>query len=82
MKLEKREITLNERDSLLDMYFWERSIENEYKQGAKFAERKETELLLSQAAQETAQDAERMLMLLEKATKNKGSLLWQSEDDE
>ena len=44
MKLEKREITLNERDSLLDMYFWERSIETEYKQGAKLAERKEMSL--------------------------------------
>ncbi|MBQ8395031.1 MAG: hypothetical protein IJX49_05605 [Clostridia bacterium] len=82
MKLEKREITLNERDSLLDMYFWERSIENEYKQGAKLAERKETELVLTQAAGETAQDVERMLALLRKAAQNKGSLLWQSENGE
>lgn len=82
MKLEKREITLNERDSLLDMYFWERSIENEYKQGAKLAERKETELVLSQAAGETAQDVERVLTLLRKSAKNKGSLLWKAEDGE
>lgn len=82
MKLEKREITLNERDSLLDMYFWERSLENEYKQGAKLAERKETELVLSQASKEAAEDVETMSTLLKKSEKNKGSLLWDSEEQD
>ena len=43
MKLEKREITLNERDSLLDMYFCAQALQTEYDKGAKLSERKETE---------------------------------------
>lgn len=82
MKLEKREITLNEQDSLLDMYFWEKSLTSEYEKGAKISERKETELVLSQAAKEAEADAERMYSLLLKSEKNKGSLLWRSEEED
>ena len=81
MKLEKREITLNERDSLLDMYFWEKSIQTEYEKGAKRSERKETELTLSQLSQEAEADRECLYALLLKSEKNKGALLWSSNEE-
>ncbi len=81
MKLEKREITLNERDSLLDMYFREQALQTEYEKGAKMSERKETELALRQLSQEAEKDRERLHTLLLKVEKNKGSLLWRSEEE-
>ena len=80
MKLEKREITLNERDSLLDMYFFERLLEKAYESGAKLAERKETGRVLVQAEITARESAERVNGLIEKSEKNKGSLLWQENE--
>ena len=57
MKLEKREITLNEKDSLKDMYFLEKNLQTQYEQGVKFAERKETEGELSALMREAERDA-------------------------
>ncbi len=44
MKLEKREITLNEKDSLQDMFFMEQILLNSYEEGLKQAKRKELHL--------------------------------------
>ena len=57
MKLEKREITLNEEDSIKDMYFFEKNLQTQYAQGVKFAERKETEGELSRLMREAEKDA-------------------------
>lgn len=57
MKLEKREITLNEVDSVKDMYFYEKNLQFRYAQALKFAERKETEGELSRFLRETEKDA-------------------------
>ena len=57
MKLEKREITLNEADSIKDMYFYEKSLQFRYAQALKFAERKETEGEISRLLRETEKDA-------------------------
>ena len=57
MKLEKREITLNEADSIKDMYFYEKNLQSQYAQGVKFAQRKETEGELARLLRETEKDA-------------------------
>ena len=80
MKLEKREITLNERDSLLDMYFFERLLEKEYAFGVVMAERKETERVLAQAETDAHAIAESVYSLVEKSEKNKGGLLWKEDE--
>ncbi len=58
MKLKKREITLNEADSLKDMYFLEKLIEGEYAKADFGAERKEAKnegaRLQAEAAEERA----------------------------
>ena len=53
MKLEKREITLNEKDSVKDMYFYEKNLQFHYMQALKFSERKQTEGELSRLLHET-----------------------------
>ena len=57
MKLEKREITLNEADSVKDMYFYEKNLQFRYAQALKFAERKEAEGELHRLLRETEKDA-------------------------
>ncbi|MBQ7913265.1 MAG: hypothetical protein IJ308_05965 [Clostridia bacterium] len=57
MKLEKREITLNEADSVKDMYFYEKNLQFRYGQALKFAERKEAEGEISRLLRETEKDA-------------------------
>ena len=57
MKLEKREITLNEADSIKDMYFYEKNLQNRYAHALKFAERKEAEGELSRLLREAEKDA-------------------------
>ncbi len=42
MKLKKREITLNEADSLQDVFYLEKTIAEEYRKGSEFSFRKET----------------------------------------
>lgn len=71
MKLEKREITLNEADSIKDMYYYEKNLQNRYAQALKFAERKEVEGEISRLLRETEKDA----VLLEELFKRTPSAL-------
>ncbi len=56
MKIEKREITLNERDTLKDMLFFEKGLLREYASSMEKAERKETRTLLETRMSETAEE--------------------------
>jgi len=56
MKIEKREITLNERDTLKDMLFFEKGLLREYASAIEKAERKETRSLLEERMRETAEE--------------------------
>ena len=56
MKIEKREITLNERDTLKDMLFFEKGLMREYSFAIERAERKETRTLLQDSVRETAEE--------------------------
>ena len=67
MKLEKREITLNEADSLKDVFYLERTLLREYKEGKAYAERKELTNELVTLVEETKQDMEKALELWEKS---------------
>ena len=58
MKLEKREITLNEADSVKDMYFYEKNLQHSYAQALEFATRKEVEGELSRLGSEVKKEAE------------------------
>ena len=53
MKFEKREITLNEYDSILDILLTHERLASLYFEGAKFANRKETRELLKKRLSET-----------------------------
>lgn len=46
MKLEKREVTLNEKDTLSDMLFFERGLAIAYREAADVVETKEARALL------------------------------------
>ena len=72
MKLEKREITLNEKDSLKDMYFFEKNLQTQYAQGVKFSERKESEGELSTLMREAEKDAVLCAALMDSAPANFG----------
>ena len=67
MKLEKREITLNEADSLKDVFYLETTLFREYTEGQGCAERKELINELDTLAQETKEDAEKVFALWEKS---------------
>lgn len=56
MKLEKREITLNEFDSLKDVFYGEKNLLIEYAQTICRSERKETRELLLQTLTSLAKD--------------------------
>ena len=66
MKFEKREITLNEYDSLKDCYYREKTLLNEYICARCDMERKETRERLLQFIKETAEDLFLINDLLEK----------------
>ena len=68
MKLEKREITLNEKDSLSDIAYMEKALLFEYVEGLARAGRKETRERLLQFIKETAEDLFLINDLLEKVT--------------
>ena len=57
MKLEKREITLNERDSVLDMLMVENLLINAYGAATANVERKEYRLFIAEQLKETANEA-------------------------
>ena len=56
MKLEKREITLNEKDSLLDVFFMQKTLLNGYLAAMEQAERKETQTTLLALIQTACED--------------------------
>ena len=67
MKLEKREITLNEADSLKDVYYLEKILISEYERVGKYAERKEIFNEFENLLKETKADCEKVLSLWEKS---------------
>ena len=56
MKLEKREITLNEKDSLLEMAYISKLLLLEYAQALSLVERKQTRKELLTNSRETGED--------------------------
>ncbi len=67
MKLEKREITLNEADSLKDVYYLEKTLISEYEKMEKYAERKEIFNEFESLLKETKTDCEKVLSLWRKS---------------
>ena len=60
MKLEKREITLNEKDSVTDMLYLEKNLLFAYKEGLKSAERKQMEGFCREKITETQEELTRL----------------------
>lgn len=56
MKLEKREITLNEFDSLKDIFYLEKTLLSEYVEALSKATRRETQSELTRLIKETSED--------------------------
>ncbi len=69
MKLKKREITLNEADSLKDVFFIEKSLASAYGEGDKFAFRKETANELAALKRLALEELERAATLWKKSQK-------------
>ncbi len=57
MKLEKREVTLNEADSLKDMFYMEKTLLSAYEDTVKREQRKEVEAMINELKQETEKEA-------------------------
>ena len=66
MKLEKREITLNEKDSLKDIFYLEKTLLNEYVETLVYVTRKEERERLMKLIKETAEEIFTVKDLLEK----------------
>ena len=56
MKLEKREVTLNEADSLKDMFYMEKTLLLAYGDALECAQRKEVKAVLSELKKETEKE--------------------------
>ena len=69
MKLEKREVTLNEKDTLFDMLFFERSLAAVYRGAAGGMDRKEERALLCEHEQGLLEVIERLEEALRKTPK-------------
>ena len=67
MKLEKREITLNERDSLQDILLFEKALLNEYLSALTEMERKETREGVLDLMREVAKESFLVKELLKKS---------------
>ena len=72
MKLEKREITLNEQDSIKDVYYFEKTLLREYTARLALAKCKETENELSRLLKEVCEDMERLERLSLERSQKKG----------
>lgn len=70
MKLEKREITLNETDSLKDVYYLEKTLLREYSARLALAKCQETKHELSAMLKEVGEDMENVEKLMKKSAKN------------
>ena len=66
MKLEKREITLNEKDSLQDACYMQKGLLDAYLQGLEEVERKEVRQYIQQRIDEIRQEAQRLEKQIEK----------------
>ena len=66
MRLEKREITLNEADSLLDMYYIEKTLRYAYAEGVDCIERKEVANEVACLIKQTEEDIVRVYALWKK----------------
>ena len=69
MKLEKREVALNEKDSILDMLLFEEHLQERYRRAAAKATRKEENSVLEKAADELQENIEKLRLLLKKTPK-------------
>lgn len=69
MKLEKREITLNESDSLKDIYYMEKTLLSAYAEGEVFAVRREVGNELEQLTKQTEEEKKHAYSLWQKAKK-------------
>lgn len=74
MKLEKREITLNEADSLKDVYYTEKTLLREYSARLALAKCQETKHELSALVKEVTADMETVEKLMKKSAKNNALL--------
>ena len=72
MKLEKREITLNEYDSLKDSFFMQKTLLNEYAHALPKANRKETRGELLRLMKECAEDMFFLIDLMQASVKKMG----------
>ena len=73
MKLEKREITLNEADSLKDVFYLEKALLSAYADGESYLERKEAFNELSSLLSEAQKDAEQAFALWKKSKEAQAS---------
>lgn len=69
MRLEKREVTLNEKDTLSDMLFFENNLARAYRDAAEKTDRKEERCTLLEHAEGLEESINKLQMLLEKAPK-------------
>ena len=69
MKLEKREITLNETDSLKDVYYLEKTLLREYSARLALAKCQETKHELATLIEQVTEDMKRVEGLIKKAVK-------------
>lgn len=72
MKLEKREITLNEQDTLKDVCFLEERLLHEYVSALLQTQRKQTRTLLVDCMRELAEDIYELSDLLRSSSQNVG----------
>ena len=70
MRIEKREMTLNERDTLADMQNMERALIRAYADAALYAERKESRLLIVAHLGDTANETFMLCDLLSGISKD------------
>jgi len=69
MKLEKREVALNEKDSILDMLLFEEHLQECYRRIAAKSVRKEENSVLTKAADELNEKMEMLRRLLKRTPK-------------
>ncbi len=69
MKLEKREVTLNEKDTLLDMALFEEHLRERYRSAAEHAETKEEQSVLAQMAEELNERIRKIYALRQRVPK-------------
>ena len=74
MKLEKREITLNETDSLKDVYYLEKTLLREYSARLALAKCQETKHELSALIEQVTEDMKTVESLIKKTVKDNACL--------